>query len=395
MKLLHQLGHKHNWALDVYFQNNVGDGFIILAYSIAKDKIGSKLSGYSADKYLSLSFVDLQFYGSKNSKGGKLDSYEFHPINYSGNKSTEVSTLDAVEAGIKYQENLGLKKILIPNIYSRTDQRVGMVDLLKRINSKVKDKKVKREYFMTIPISGDMVRDDEAIEKLLQELTDMDISFDGYYIVCEPNLETRKKISVDFKYYVNLGKVLSTLKRQGFQVILGYSNVDSLVFSSLTKLDYVSIGTYENLRNFNIKRFTDANSGGPSDGWYYSEKLLNFVKAKQLEILHERGAIDLIRNEDNIFSDIILQKGYPWNTHRPDVQKNYLLAISRQLKALDKLDSNEERISWLARRIENAKETYRILESKGIFLDDESSGYHLSTWLSVLRTPGIGVVAKN
>ena len=257
-----------------------------------------------------------------------------------------------------------------------------------------KQKKEGISYYLTVPISGTTIREDSEIDALLQGLTDMDIVFDGYYIACEPNLETRKKISVDYKYYSNLNRVLETLKKQGFKVALGFANVDSLVFAALNNLDVVSIGTYENLRNFNIKRFTEDKGGGPSDGWYYSEKLLNFIKAKQLEVLRERGGLDLVANTDNIFSDIILKDGYPWNTHRPDVHKNYLLAIARQLNKVAGGGNKTERIAILEQMIEEARANYRSLEENGIILDDESLNYHLPLWQTVLKTPSLGVTLK-
>lgn len=396
MKLLHQLGHNYKWSMDAFFQNKIGDGFIISARSFEKEKIGQALSGYEPKLYLPISMIDLQFYGSKNSQGDNLNTYEFHPINYVGNQSTEVSTVDAVLAGVKYQKRLGFKNIIIPNIYiNQENGQERKSKLIAEINKGIKKiKNSENSYFMTIPISGSSIKDNQDIERMLQELTDMDIIFDGYYIVCESNLLIRKKISVDFKYYINLNKILTTLKKQGFRVILGFSNVDSLIFSSMSDIDFVSIGTYENLRSFNIKRFVMDESGGPSDGWYYSEKLLNFIRARQIEMLRERGVLDLIKNENNIFSDIILKEGYAWNTHKPDVHKNYLLAVSNQLKTIANLSTKEERIEYMIGIINKARNIYKSIEEKGIFLDEESSNYHLATWLSVLNTPASGVLSK-
>ena len=214
MKILHQLGHNYIWSLDSHFKNNVGDGFILGAYSIEKDKISQGLSGYKPEEYLPISFIDLQFYGSKASNGRKLKTYDFHPINHPKSSSTEVSTVDAALAGIKFQEELGLKNVIVPNLYIHTDKEEQNTTLLKALNAKVAahKKKIKGEatYFLTVPISGSLIREDEEEEKLLQELTEMEIEFDGYYIVCEPNLEARKKVSVDFKYYSNLNKVICT-----------------------------------------------------------------------------------------------------------------------------------------------------------------------------------------
>jgi len=395
MRILHQLGHNHKWSLDSYFENRVGDGFIISAYSFEKEKISDKLSGYKPEQYLPHSLIDLQFYGSKASNGENLKSYPFHPINFKKSQETETSVIDSALAGIEYQEKLGLKEVLVPNVYIEPERGEKTSNLISILSKKLKkQKKEGISYYLTVPISGTTIREDSEIDALLQGLTDMDIVFDGYYIACEPNLETRKKISVDYKYYSNLNRVLETLKKQGFKVALGFANVDSLVFAALNNLDVVSIGTYENLRNFNIKRFTEDKGGGPSDGWYYSEKLLNFIKAKQLEVLRERGGLDLVANTDNIFSDIILKDGYPWNTHRPDVHKNYLLAIARQLNKVAGGGNKTERIAILEQMIEEARANYRSLEENGIILDDESLNYHLPLWQTVLKTPSLGVTLK-
>jgi len=403
MKILHQLGHNYRWALDSFFQNQIGDGFIISAFSISKDKIGNKLSGYEPSAYLPLSMVDLQFYGSKASRGKNLKSYEFHPANYTGKDSTEVSTIDAVMSGLRFQENLKLKTIIVPTIYIKPEKEEAGTQLVHKINDRIRKHKASIQkqgqevasYFMTVPIDKLSIENDQEIEHLLQELTDMNIIFDGYYVVCESDLQTRKKISVNLKYYTNLNKILSTLKKQGFQVILGFSNVDSLVFSAMNDLDYVSIGTYEVLRNFNIRRFIDKDGGGPSKGWYYSEKLLNFVKAQQLDDLRDRNALDLIRNDENIFSDAILQEGYDWSIHRPDVHKNYLLSVSKQLKKITSFPSGKDRIEYMVKLVNDARETYKQLEEdKMLFLDDESSSYHLPKWLSVLKAPIVGVSSK-
>lgn len=394
MKILHQLGHNYKWALDSYFENKIGDGFILSAKDIKKEKIGQPLSNYSSDRYLPISFLDLQFYGSKDSMGGFLDTYEFHPINHK-DKETVAGTIDAVKAGVNFQEHVGFKNILVPNVYMHPEKAERSSMLINEINGYIKkEKKNSCQYFMTIPISGDTIRNDKEVEKLLQELTDMQIVFDGYYIVCESNLEYKKKLSTDFKYYSNLGKILFTLKKQGFQTILGFSNVDAIVFSVMADIDYISIGTYENLRKFTLGRYTEKANGGASEGWYYSEKIFNFIKARQLEIFRTRGVLEKIRNKDNVFSEIILTDGYGWNTHHPDVHKNYLLAISRQLTELNAIPFGKIRLSSLEKKIEDAKILYQEIAKDGIYLDDESSNYHLATWLSAIKTPLTGVAPK-
>lgn len=386
MKILHQVGHNANWNLDSYFENNIGDGFIFCAYSIDSQKIGDKVSTYKFQEYKDSSSIDLQYYGSKNSEGGKLDTYSFHPIRYTETATALMPTTRLIYDGISFQEKLGFKNIIVPIIYKNNENINEIISLTKEVNQHIKKNKNEGfKYFMTVPFSNETILDDNQVEKILLALTDMSIIFDGYYVVCDASPGYKKKISTDYNYYKNLSRVFRTLKKQGFKLIHGYANADSLIFATLTNIDYLTIGTYENLRNFNIKRFTEDISGGPSKGWYFSESLLNFIKADELVNIRNHGCISLIQNQKNIFSDIILEPGYIWNTHKPDIHKNYLLSISRILKELTSISDINARMSLMLEKIEKAKALYAELASRGVYLADESSDYYLATWYSFLK----------
>ena len=384
MKLLHQLGHKKNWNAESFYENGVGDGFIFCAYSNEMDKIGKDFYGHSPEEYLPTSFLDLQFYGGKDSTGGKLGTYPFHPINRAESEETEPSLIEDIKAAIEYQKKVGFKKIIIPHIYNLHDKDYT-INILKIINKYISENKSpEHEYFMTLPFSVKEIKDADRVEQILQAATDMHIKMDGYYVVCEQNLASSRKISEDIEYYENLSRVFTTLQNQGFKLIFGFANVDALVFSAITPIDYVSIGTYEVQRNFNIVRYTEDISGGGSKGWYFSEKLLGFVRSQELTLVRKNGGIPLISNEDNIFSDSILKEDYDWNIHKPEVHKNYLVAISKLLKEISLCETKEERINLILQKALEARNLYRELEQKGIFFSNESSGYHLSFWQTAL-----------
>lgn len=389
MKIYHLLGHNHKWALDSYFQNNIGDGFIFSAFSFKYGKLENGVSSYKPSQYLSKSMVDLQFYGSKRTVGGQLESYPFNPINLNHSDSTMVAGTELIEKAIAYQESLKLRNIIIPVFYHEVSNFGKFEKYLKKINKIIvrrKDKGCKSKYFMTVPFSNSAILNDDYVEELLQATTDMPIVFDGYYVVCDAKPEYKKKVSIDYDYYENLIKVFQVLKAQGFTTVFGYSNWDSLIFASLCDIDYITIGTYENLRNFNIQRFTESPGGGPSKGWYFSEKLLNLVRAEEIKKLRRSNCLNLIANDKNIFSDIILNKDYAWNTHKPDVHKNYLLAISRLLKEIANIESVSKRTVFFQKKIDQARQLYGELEaSYRVFLNDESSDYHLGAWDSIIK----------
>lgn len=386
MKIYHMLGHNHKWSLDTYFENNIGDGFFFSAYNFEYGKIGSAISGYYSADYLQDSMIDLQYYGRISQRLGKLGSYPFHPVNLKGKDHTMVGGIECVEHGIEYQHNLNLKNIIIPSFYYTDLEK--LIKSITRINNVLKRiRKKNTSYYLTLALPSVFLFDESTIDNILVHITDMDISFDGFYLVAEPIIEYKKKLCTNYNYYHNTIKILRTLKKQGFKTILGYSNWDGIVFSSICEMDYISIGTYENLRNFSIKRFTEVISGGKSDGWYFSEKLLNFIKAQELVNFHRNKCLHVIANENNIFSDVILREGYDWNTHKPDVHKNYLLAIYRLYNNLVTMKSSSKKIKHSLSLVRSASDTYRHLaENHRIYLHDESSDYHLATWATILMS---------
>jgi hypothetical protein len=395
MKVLQLAGHLMKWNLDAYYQNDISEGFIICAYNFEKGYFNrDKISGYETSDILSHAYFDLQYFAKKDAKNitkGKLATYPFHPaaaLDDGSQTNTWIENL--IKQGIKYQiEVLGLTNVIIPNYYEN-DNLEQFVGMIKTINRWLNNNKIDGvKYYMTIPITNHTIIDAEKIDKLLYYLTDISIVFDGYYILCESKPDTRQKVSTDFKYLNNLTTVLHVLKKQKFTTIYSYANWDALVFLALTDIDYITIGTYENLRNFSIKRFTIDEDGGPSKGWYFSEKLLNFIKSPWLDLIRINNGLDLIRNERNIFSDAILTFGYPWSNQKPEVHKNYLLSVERQLKEIASIGDLIVRKKYVIDKIDAAIAAYRKLNEMNIYFDDESRNYHLATWRSYLLSKNI------
>ncbi|NCU05135.1 MAG: hypothetical protein GXC73_14235, partial [Chitinophagaceae bacterium] len=285
MEVLHLLGHRHNWNLDSHYQNDIGSGFVFCAYSFKQEFFEKeKVNTYKMSDVLGKSLVDLQYFASKEGavkEKGNLDSYSFHPVsNADSDKQTNILMLRCIKDGIKYQtDTLKLKNVIIPNYYENNDLRL-YVGLVKEINKwLIKNRKDGVTYYMSLPIANHTIIEASKVEDIMYELTGAEICFDGYYVVCEQKPENGHKVSVDFKYLNNLTKVFEILNLQGFKIIYSYANWDAILFAAITNIDFITIGTYENLRNFNIRRFTEDEGMRLSKGWYFSEKILNFVKS--------------------------------------------------------------------------------------------------------------------
>lgn len=382
MKVAHVLGHNSNWNVDLYNQQNVGDYFLITAYTHGLNFDDKPLIKKIRNKAL----LDLQFYGKNvNVTGGKLNQFPFHPCNQDKSEATNVYFINCVKQAIRFQIDKKFKNVVIPLFYEN-EELVEIINTIKEINKyvfKLKEKENHR-FFMTLPLANHLIIDKERIEELLILCTDKSINFDGYFITCENKPEFRKKLTTDMKIFRNLSRVFKTLKKQEFKTIYAYANWDAILYLAQTDIDLITIGSYENLRNFDISRFTEDISGGGSKGYYFSSKLLNMVRANDLTVIRELNKLDIIKNDKNIFSDIILRENFDWNIHKPDVNKNYLLAITKLLNEIDEIKDIDARRIYLLNLVNDAIYNYDYLEKNKIYLDNESSNYHLATWKTYL-----------
>ncbi|MEP2445817.1 MAG: hypothetical protein ABJI69_01210 [Balneola sp.] len=383
MKTTHVLGHNSNWNVESFNKQNIGDYFLITAYTHGVNFDENK----HISQVIERSMIDLQFYGKRESgkiSGGKLNEFKFHPANVTSDDITNVYFENSIKQAIAFQKRKGLKNIIIPHFYENedVDQIISLIHLVNKFIPDVRE--TGETYYMSLPLANHMIINKYKIEELLLSCTDMDIAFDGYFVSCEMKPEFRKKIDTDYKIFINLSKVFKNLKTNGFKTIYAYANWDAILYLAQTDIDYITIGTYENLRRFDINRFIEDQSGGGSKGYYFSEKLLNMIRADDIVRIRNTGNLDLIKNEKNIFSDIVLQEGYKWNIHRPDINKNYLLSIDNLLKKISVIGNIAERKEYVLDLIDNAIERYRELDDNRVYLDDMSSNYHLSDWKTYL-----------
>lgn len=153
MKIVHSLGHNHNWNIESYYEQEIGDEFLITAFTFGADFESNKRIVPILEKC----WIDLQFYGKKASgqiSSGKLSEFSFHPANIVNEEElTNIYIQELIEQAIKFQEEKGFKKIIIPHYYEDTDSQ-AIIAIIKTTNRYLKSNGKKNvEYFMTLPFA--------------------------------------------------------------------------------------------------------------------------------------------------------------------------------------------------------------------------------------------------
>lgn len=379
MKVYHQTGFRLNWNIDC-FQQNVGDGLIFSPINIDADKL------IQLDNSLKeTSFLDPQLYLLNEAKG-TLDTYPYFPGNIKPDYSTpdlDNSNQILAQLCIDYQLKNNFEYIVIPTRYYVDNPTTYFLQtgdyFVSPFIDYIRTQGIKKKILQSVIVKTIMLTDEEKRNETLNWITGQQI--DGVYLIFEDNA-TGKQIK-DFEFLLNALKFIHILKMNGMEVHLGYNNTEAILYS-IAMPDSVSIGSYENLRSFGIKRFQDLENGPmrAPRARLYSSVLLQWIDYQYIDAMSK-----LIANYENYFDDseykpLMFKPDYNWQFMKPEPYKHYFYVFNNQIKALP--ETQLERIESLKANIKQSVNLFRRIEET-VLLDDDSNGSHLPNWFNVIN----------
>ncbi len=383
MLLFHQSGHNFIWNIDSLVEDKAGDGIIFSPVNVPF----KKLVGAIDNSIKKLSYFDPQLYLINQSKG-KLSTYEFFPGNIKNNfNTTDLNSLseEIANSYIDFQNENEFKYLTIPTRYYEQlpvkyyDQFYDYI--VEPFIKKYKDSLSEKPLILTIIVKQIQIMDDEQRNSLLNWITSI-TEINGVYLIFENNFSTKQIKEAGYLYYVLL--FMHYLKMNGLQVHIGYNNTEGFLYSILNP-DSISMGTYENLRSFNIKRFEkrDKNKQNPPRARLYISSLLQWI---------DYGYISAIRlqysNAENIFEDSkykpeLFEPSFNWHFQKPQPYKHFFIIFNQQIKSVPL--NAEVRFDYVESAIKRAIKLFEEINESGILLDENSDGSHLYFWLTAFN----------
>ncbi len=379
MKVYHQTGFRLNWNIDC-FQLKVGDGLIFSPINIDADKL------IQLDNSLKeTSFLDPQLYLLNEAKG-TLDTYPYFPGNIKPDYSTpdlDNSNQILAQLCIDYQLKNNFEYVVIPTRYYVDNPTTYFLQtgdyFVSPFIDYIRAQGITKKILQSVIVKTIMLTDEEKRNETLNWITGQ--QFDGVYLIFEDNA-TGKQIK-DFEFLFNALKFIHILKMNGMEVHLGYNNTEAILYS-IAMPDSVSIGSYENLRSFGIKRFQDLENGPmrAPRARLYSSLLLQWIDYQYIDAMSK-----LIVNYENYFDDseykpLMFKPDYNWQFMKPEPYKHYFYVFNNQIKALP--ETQLERIESLKANIRQSMNLFRTIEET-VLLDDDSNGSHLPNWFNVIN----------
>lgn len=380
MKVYHQTGHRYNWNIDS-FQQHVGDGLIFSPINFDADKL------VQLDSSLKTSgFLDPQLYLLNEAKG-TLDTYPYFPGNLKPDFTTpdlDESHIELAKLCVDFQISNNFEYIVIPIRYYPDNPSNFLVQCTEYFVTPfcdyIKSKRSNKKVLLTVIVKSIMLADLDKRNEMLNWITGH-LGIDGVYLIFENNF-TSKQIK-DFDYLLNALNFIKSLKDNQLEVHIGYCNTEAVLYS-VAMPDSVTIGSYENLRSFGIKRFQDLENSPmrPPNARLYSSKLFQWVDYVYIQAMEQLVSNYADYFDDSEYKPLMFKPEFKWHFAKPEPYKHYFYVFDKQLK--DFPNGQVERISTIKTSIANAVQLFNEIQND-VFLDNDSNGSHLPTWHNVLN----------
>jgi hypothetical protein len=380
MKIYHQTGFRGNWNIESYL-NGVGNGLIFSPINIDADKL------LALDIKLKQSaFLDPQLYLLNEAKG-TLDTYPYFPGNLKPDFITpdlDNSHLQLAQLCVDYQMKNDFQYLIIPTRYYTDNPTTYFSQstdyFVNPFCEYVKENKIQKKIFLSVIVKSIMLSDEEKRNEVLNWITGHQ-NIEGIYLIFENNFSS-KQIK-DFDYLLNALRFINILKNNQMEVHLGYSNTEALLYS-IAMPDSVTMGSYENLRSFGIKRFKDLENSPmrSPNARLYSSSLLQWIDYEYIQAMKNLMPDYANFFDDSEFKPLMFKPDFKWHFAKSEPYKHYFFVFDKQIKNLP--ISQSDRIDELKQTIKNAINLFKKIENE-ILLDDDSDGSHLPTWFNVIN----------
>lgn len=396
IKIYHQCGFRYNWNIDMYREKCIGTGFILSPINMEKCNLSNM-----EDEEIEKSFFDSQFYALGITKQQYL-SYGF--LDYIDNLTDFTEDREYIaKRNIDFQNSINFEYLTIPtidfsllsndnifesvytNLFGTSIDESGnnSLNLLRELiirpfTDYIKTIETTKKVLLTVVFDEEIAKNNDRFNELITIITSYDI-IDGIYLISKCARSYKRITNIQF--LLKIMELINTLKRSGMEVIVGNSDIESLLYV-VAGADAVSIGIYENLRYYDGNRFVESDEirRGPTPRMF-SYKLLQWVDWTYLYPIGEYYEMKDIFDNNEYF-DMTQINAYKWHFMRPEPYKHYMISFCNMINEMPEADN--ERIEYLNQIFKIAQEMNTDFENNGIILDDNSGGGHLSHWRTVL-----------
>lgn len=376
----HQLGNHDQIRCLNLLRDGRGAGAILGSWSFRHNDLLSKYAkDYKATQTEVL--IDPQFYTSDAARK-HLNNQQLDSTNAWAERSVSDPLLRAT---MEKQHSLDSSKYLIPSSFAN-----ALSDSWLEAQRNFVDESIrwKRELnttltsYATLAISVNIITDDELRRKLLNSISGLQV--DGFYLVTDIPVRAN-----DIRMFIGLIDIIFKLKRNGYQILLGYTEPWSVIMFPFG-LDAFASSALKNRRSFQQKHFSrEKSSGGRQPNFYnfWSPVILDSIRfPDEAEDLQRAGLWSKIY-QDSPFADI-LGNISPRQLHSQkkiksaDFSNNYSVMMCEIAKKF-RQSTYKERLEIVREWVSSAKAFREQMARRDVMIRDSPLSYDI--WLQALN----------
>lgn len=381
MKVYHQTWHNYKWNIDS-LNEGIWDWLIFSPINMDAEK----LTNHIDPKIKSTSFLDPQFY-TLNVARWQLETYPFFPGNLKCDMNTDdlgSHSDDLAKLCIDYQVSNWFEYLVIPTKYNKENPNEYLQEyddfFVKPFCKYTKDQWITTKILLSLIVKESMITDTTKRDEILNWLT-WRPQISGLYLIFENDFNS-KQIK-DFSYLLNVLNFIKILKANSLQVHIWYCNTEAILYS-IAMPDSVSMGSYENLRSFGIKRFEKVeitNTRSPN-ARLFSGKLLQWIDYWYVQTIKA-----LVKNyetyfEESKFNPLNFAPEIDWQFKQVEPYRHFFTIFYTYCKQLPL--EQKDRINIVKEDIKTAIWLFKEIEESDVLLDGNSDWSHLPIWHNVV-----------
>lgn len=379
LQVLHQVGHNSNWNIDSFEQEGCGDGLILspLHQNLsAVEKLGPTTRAAS--------IFDPQFY-LPSSRKPKLNSYPFFPEAVDGGFQTSTFAAHSgrvAEACVNFQKEQGVRIIVVPTRFI-SEMYTDFVDRQRRFTVDAFMEAAGGEpVCLSVAITAAMIGDEVFRARLLNWITSYP-NVEEVYLMYQHNRDTKQVQESEFLR--SCISFFNEITNTGLRLVVGYTNVEGLLFASMTNLS-ITMGAFENTRIFSIDKFLESEGErrGPK-ARIYLPGLLNWLQLQDAKTIRSR-APDIWEKiyEPTSWADKVLELSVEPTFNQPQLYRHFFSNIHNHVESIKPLSLVERRLDFI-NRLDQARTYYLALANRGIELEKHGKGGHITHWINAMR----------
>lgn len=245
-------------------------------------------------------------------------------------------------------------------------------------------------YALSLLVSSSFFNNTDNVNELIEELNEMcDVKDYIYFTLCHDGNKDNNYEEMDANSLANILFMVHELQKSGFKFILGYTFMNSLLFSMIG-CDYVSSGWFNTLRKFQKSRFELVDSFGRRKKRYTSIPLLSNIMFIDIETMLDSGAINI----EDILSETDFDLTYEIDEDQVsfvDLEHQYWESINKGIQIFEDIEDISDKIELMSSMIENSLSMYQtviqVLDSrneKEAVSRIRTASKHLVTWLAAI-----------